>query len=322
MGSADDFEKLARQLNPAGTAFSERLSAASREFNALQAIERQLKADEAQFNSIMASLRQSLEGTARSLTAVHAKRARLAKELAACDADIVKLEATKEKTTAQINRAASERASHRERKLSELTGNSLAQRNGTAASSSAPVGDLLGSPTTSGGADGLHAPVDLLGINTSASEDLLAISGGGSSGGGGSALDLLVAAGLSTASAPPRPSAASSCSGAAGDRSEGYGSFDVGATTAAARVGGGRSPAQCGMPPPAAGKTLSGASLTSLSGRSTARPMSGGGGGPPMMVARRSSSASGAGASSSSKVTKAASAAVASKDPFASLHVL
>lgn len=39
--SADDFAKLARELNPAGAAFNDRLQAAAREFQELQAAERE-----------------------------------------------------------------------------------------------------------------------------------------------------------------------------------------------------------------------------------------------------------------------------------------
>ena len=67
--SADDFARLQSELNPAGTAFTERLQAAEREFAALQAVEKELKTDEAKFRAHLQALRQSLETNSRSLSA-------------------------------------------------------------------------------------------------------------------------------------------------------------------------------------------------------------------------------------------------------------
>ena len=118
--SADDFARLQSELNPAGTAFTERLQAAEREFAALQAVEKELKTDEAKFSAHLQALRQSLETNSRSLSAVHAKRARLAKELAACDEEISRLDAEKVEVSARMHKATSRAAGNREKKLRAL----------------------------------------------------------------------------------------------------------------------------------------------------------------------------------------------------------
>ena len=50
------------------------------------------------FNAQLGELRQSLEATSKSLSSLHAKRVRLAKELSACDEEIGKLETHKAET--------------------------------------------------------------------------------------------------------------------------------------------------------------------------------------------------------------------------------
>ena len=100
--SADAFERTMAELNPSGTAFTEQLQAAQRELARLAAIERELKRDDARLGEKLAALRHGLEATTKSLTAAHERRARLVKELAACDDDVATLEAQKADASAKM----------------------------------------------------------------------------------------------------------------------------------------------------------------------------------------------------------------------------
>jgi hypothetical protein len=142
--SADDFLKLQAEINPAGHAFTERLQAAQREFAQLQAVEQQLAADQVRVNAHVRTLRESLEGDVKALTAAHAKRARIAKDLAACDEEIAKLEAQKAETSRKIHSATARATNDREKKLRELDNRATG---GSAQPPAPPVADLLGGPT-------------------------------------------------------------------------------------------------------------------------------------------------------------------------------
>jgi hypothetical protein len=179
--SADDFEATMRSLNPQGTAFNERLAAVTHELNHLQAIERELRLDEAQFEAHVAALRQSLEGATRSLSSQYARRARLVDELRACDGHIDRLEAEKERMSQAIHACTTARQGQREHKLASLGIAHPSQAPDTAAADAAPpppeVGDLLDC-TTLNSKPAATAPspsVDLLGLHTAttASEELL-----------------------------------------------------------------------------------------------------------------------------------------------------
>ena len=186
--SADDFARLQSELNPAGTAFTERLQAAEREFAALQAVEKELKTDEAKFSAHLQALRQSLETNSRSLSAVHAKRARLAKELAACDEEIGRLDAEKAEVSARMHKATSRAAGNREKKLRALDSSHGGAGSKGGGGSSPPVADLLGEPPTPSAAP----PTDLLG------DDLMSLGPAQPS----NPLDLLAGLGAPPAVAP------------------------------------------------------------------------------------------------------------------------
>ena len=137
---------------------------------------RRLKADEEKFAVELQRLRQGLEGTSRSLSSAQARRLKLAKELAACDEEIAKLEATKASTTAKIHEVTANTARMREEKLRGWAGAGGA----TAAvlpSAAQPPPDLLGGLGDSRGGGAGAAVGDLLDVSASALGDLL---GGGS----------------------------------------------------------------------------------------------------------------------------------------------
>jgi predicted nucleic acid-binding Zn-ribbon protein len=127
------------RADPAGTAFSQRLANAAREFASLQAVERELKQEEQRFSAHIQSLRQSLEGTSKSLSVAHTKRTRLAKELAACDEEISRLETLKAETTNKIHTITSQQTSQRERKLQQFDPGGGGGGGGLGGASSAPA---------------------------------------------------------------------------------------------------------------------------------------------------------------------------------------
>ena len=233
--SADDFSKLNSQLNPAGTAFNERLQAAQREFAQLQAIEKELKTDDARFNQQLQTLRQTLESQSKSLTNLHAKRSRLAKELAACDEEIAKLDAQKAETSKAIHDKTANQASNREKKLRHLEGKVPGGKTAAPATpppvmqpNAAPVVDLLGEPTAPAPAPAVAAantsssgPADLLGLDDPPSSN---------------PLDLLMTSGLGGAPQPPSmppptmmppPPPQPQMSGGGGGFDDAFGGFDV-----------------------------------------------------------------------------------------------
>ena len=222
--SADDFERLSAEINPAGTAFSARLTAATQELSRLQAIEQELREDARCFDAHMNTVRHRLESTVRSLSAAHAKRARLIKELAQCDGDINKYEKEKVVLTQEVSALSTSRTNSREARLQ-----SLLPPGSAAAASVSEERNLLGD------AQDAHAPVDLLdGISiSSATEDLLGIvnsNGKAGPGDSGSALDAL----LNSSAMPPsdqcvgRPAGASAPFGSGGSCSSAcFAGFDV-----------------------------------------------------------------------------------------------
>lgn len=239
--SADDFANTMKQINPAGTAFTERLQAAQREFQALQAMEKELKHDEHKFKQQLASLQQSLEGTTRSLASLHSKRAKLAKEMNQCDEEIARLEKHKVETTGKIQQVMAASSDQREEKLRQFGGPGAPTQPPvrTSAASTTPVADLLGDGPSAPSKATVSAPppADLLGAEIAPSGGT---GGGGSGGGGGAALDLL---GLD---APPPPAAVlpqpTATQRIPSDAFDGFDGFDVSAPPAG--------PPKPTMPPP------------------------------------------------------------------------
>ena len=183
--SADDFEATMRSLNPQGAAFNARLAAVTNELNTLQAIQRELNADEAHFEAHVAALRQTLEGTTRSLTSQYARRVRLVDELKACDRHIDHLEAEKERTAKEIHACTAARQGQREHKLASM---GIPHPSQTRAAADSPeVGDLLScsSSSASVAAPAPATSVDLLGLHTAMtpSDELLSALSGKHAGG-------------------------------------------------------------------------------------------------------------------------------------------
>ena len=103
-------------------AFGERMRRVAEEHAKLKQAQQELRADEGRAASVLDGGRKKLENNSRQLSTVHARRARLQKELEQCDAAIVDLERQKVELTGEMHGVTTKAARQREAKLRELAG--------------------------------------------------------------------------------------------------------------------------------------------------------------------------------------------------------
>jgi uncharacterized coiled-coil protein SlyX len=148
--------------------FEARLAEQRRQFETMQAVQAELKADEEKLAATVGRLRRKMDDSTRALSAAESKRERLKQELARATTECVEHSKAKEQCTALLHEATAQAAAVREEKLRRACGGSAAAA--SAASTSAAAAAV---------ASGASAEPNLFG------EGWLAETGAAGGGGGG-----------------------------------------------------------------------------------------------------------------------------------------
>lgn len=98
------------------------MAAMQQELNRMQQLKGELKSDETRFQKSVQNLQRELENVSRSLTATHAKKAKLQRELKACDEELAQLEERKKQISAKIFNASEDVERKKATKLRAVTG--------------------------------------------------------------------------------------------------------------------------------------------------------------------------------------------------------
>lgn len=184
--------------------FRKQMAEQAKRMEALQAIERELKVDEHKFQATLAGLRSKLEVHTRALSSANSTKARLVKELAACEKEIKQNETGKAEVTAQIHSVTEKAAAQRDEKLRKISGAPAPPPKAAAAAPAAPPppagadllgGDLFGGPVAAAAA--APPPPDFFG------GDLMGAAPPPPAAAAGGAMDLLAELGGALPAAPP-----------------------------------------------------------------------------------------------------------------------